>query len=279
MLSPCHKPLRQTLAIMLLAAAGPIAQAQGVPAAASVTAKAAPSAQAAPSGRDIVQRARQADTHRDVYRRYLMTIERDGVVLRRGLESYSMRLVDESRGLLVFHEPSDARGIKYLTWNYDDIARDDDMWMFLPSERIVRRIAGSARRGSFMRSDLLNEDLQDRSVDDDTHQWLRSEACGEVLCHVIESRPVRSDVSEYARRVTWVREDLGLPVKVEYMDRAGQLVKTASYLDFQRFGDVWSRTRTVVTSADGRSRTTLLAQETRINGGLAARLFEHASLR
>jgi len=279
MLSPCHKPLRQTLAIMLLAAAGPIAQAQGVPAAASVTAKAAPSAQAAPSGRDIVQRARQADTHRDVYRRYLMTIERDGVVLRRGLESYSMRLADESRGLLVFHEPSDARGIKYLTWNYDDIARDDDMWMFLPSERIVRRIAGSARRGSFMRSDLLNEDLQDRSVDDDAHQWLRSEACGEVVCHVIESRPVRSDVSEYALRVTWVREDLWLPVKVKYMDRAGQLVKTASYLDFQRFGDVWSRTRTVVTSADGRSRTTLLAQETRINGGLAARLFEHASLR
>lgn len=264
---------------MLLAAAGPIAQAQGVPAAASVTAKAAPSAQVAPSGRDIVQRARQADTHRDVYRRYLMTIERDGVVLRRGLESYSMRLADESRGLLVFHEPSDARGIKYLTWNYDDIARDDDMWMFLPSERIVRRIAGSARRGSFMRSDLLNEDLQDRSVDDDTHQWLRSEACGEAICQVIESRPVRSDVSEYARRVTWVREDLWLPVKVEYMDRAGQLVKTASYLDFQRFGDVWSRTRTVVTSADGRSRTTLLAQETRINGGLAERLFEHASLR
>lgn len=279
MLSLCQKPLRQTLAIMLLAAAGPLAQAQGVPAAASATARAASPVQAAPSGRDIVQRARQADTHRDVYRRYLMTIERDGVVLRRGLESYSMRLADESRGLLVFHEPSDARGIKYLTWNYDDIARDDDMWMFLPSERIVRRIAGSARRGSFMRSDLLNEDLQDRSVDDDTHQWLRSEACGEVVCHVIESRPVRSDVSEYALRVTWVREDLWLPVKVDYMDRAGQLVKTASYLDFQRFGNVWSRTRTVVTSADGRSRTTLLAQETRINGGLAARLFEHASLR
>lgn len=279
MLSLCQKPLRQTLAIMLLAAAGPLAQAQGVPAAAPATARTASPAQAAPSGRDIVQRARQADTHRDVYRRYLMTIERDGVVLRRGLESYSMRLADESRGLLVFHEPSDARGIKYLTWNYDDIARDDDMWMFLPSERIVRRIAGSARRGSFMRSDLLNEDLQDRSVDDDAHQWLRSEACGEAICQVIESRPVRSDVSEYARRVTWVREDLWLPVKVEYMDRGGQLVKTASYLDFQRFGDVWSRTRTVVTSADGRSRTTLLAQETRINGGLAARLFEHASLR
>lgn len=277
--SLCQKPLRQTLAIVLLAAAGPLAQAQGVPAAAPATARAASPAQAAPSGRDIVQRARQADTHRDVYRRYLMTIERDGVVLRRGLESYSARLADESRGLLVFHEPTDARGIKYLTWNYDDIARDDDMWMFLPSERIVRRIAGSARRGSFMRSDLLNEDLQDRSVDDDAHQWLRSEACGEATCQVIESRPVRSDVSEYARRVTWVREDLWLPVKVEYMDRAGQLVKTASYLDFQRFGDAWSRTRTVVTSADGRSRTTLLAQETRINGGLAARLFEHASLR
>lgn len=274
--SLCQKYLRQTLATVLLATGWPLAHAQGVP---TATAKAAPQAQAAPSGRDIVQRARQADTHRDVYRRYLMTIERDGVVLRRGLESYAMRLADESRGLLVFHEPSDARGIKYLTWNYDDIARDDDMWMFLPSERIVRRIAGSARRGSFMRSDLLNEDLQDRSVDDDAHQWLRSEACGEATCQVVESRPVRTDISEYSRRVTWVREDLWLPVKVEYMDRAGQLVKTASYLDFQRFGDAWSRTRTVVSSADGRSRTTLLAQETRIDAGLPARLFEHAAMR
>lgn len=275
--SLCQILPRQTLAILLLAAAGPLAHAQG--AASAAAAKPASPPQAAPSGRDIVLRARQADTHRDVYRRYLMTIERDGVVLRRGLESYAMRLPDESRGLLVFHEPTDARGIKYLTWNYDDTARDDDMWMFLPSERIVRRIAGSARRGSFMRSDLLNEDLQDRSVDDDAHQWLRSEPCGEATCQVIESRPVRADISEYALRVTWVRDDLWLPVKVEYMDRAGQRIKTASYLDFQRFGDAWSRTRTVVTSADGRSRTTLLAQETRINGGLAARLFEHASLR
>lgn len=271
----CEKPRRQTLATLLLAAGSALAQAQGVPTAPAAAAQ----AKAQLSGRDIVQRARQADTHRDVYRRYLMTIERDGVVLRRGLESYSMRLADESRGLLVFHEPSDARGIKYLTWNYDDIARDDDMWMFLPSERIVRRIAGSARRGSFMRSDLLNEDLQDRSVDDDEHRWLRSEPCGEATCQVIESRPARTDISEYSRRVTWIREDLWLPVKVEYMDRSGQLAKTASYLDFQRFGDAWSRTRTVVTSADGRSRTVLLAQETRINGGLPSRLFEHASLR
>lgn len=269
---PREHVVRRTLAVLLvLAGSTAIVHAQPAPAAAQ------PQQQL--SGRDIAQRARQAETHRDAYRRYLMTVERDGVVLRRGLESYSMRLADESRGLLVFHEPADARGIKYLTWNYDEIARDDDMWMFLPNERIVRRIAGSSRRGSFMRSDLLNEDLQDRSVDDDEHRWLRREPCGDTNCQVIESKPVRADVSEYSRHVTWVREDLWLPVKVEYMDRSGALVKTASYQDFQRFGDAWSRTKTVITAADGRSRTVLLAEETRINAGLQPRLFEHASLR
>ena len=56
----------------------------------------------------------------------------------------------------------------YLTWSYRDINKDDDMWVYMPAESLVRRISGGSKKGSFMRSDYANEDISRREVDKDT---------------------------------------------------------------------------------------------------------------
>ncbi|HAL86858.1 MAG TPA: outer membrane lipoprotein-sorting protein, partial [Deferribacteraceae bacterium] len=42
--------------------------------------------------------------------------------------------------------------------------REDDMWLYLPAESLVRRISGGGKKGAFMRSDFANEDIQKREV-------------------------------------------------------------------------------------------------------------------
>ena len=64
-------------------------------------------------------------------------------------------------------EPPDVRGIMYFTWSYEDIEKDDDMWVFLPAESLMRRISGGGKKGSFMRSEFANENIEKREVEDD----------------------------------------------------------------------------------------------------------------
>ena len=115
-----------------------------------------------------------------------MVINRKGKKLVRKMESCNKKYGPDERGLIKFIEPPDVRGIMYLTWSYEDVNRDDDMWTFLPAESLVRRISGGGKKCSFIRSDCANEDIEKKEVDDDEHKLLRSEKFSGVNCYVVE---------------------------------------------------------------------------------------------
>ena len=80
-----------------------------------------------------------------------MVINRKGKKLVRKMELFSKKFGPDERGLIKFVDPPDARGIMYLTWSYEDINWDDDIWVFLPAKSLIRRISGGGKKGSFMR--------------------------------------------------------------------------------------------------------------------------------
>ena len=135
------------------------------------------------TGRDIAWKMDAVDTSRDGKRAAIMVINRKGQKLVRKMESCNKKYGTDERGLIRFIEPPDVRGIMYLTWSYEDVERDDDMWVFLPAESLVRRISGGGKKGSFMRSDFANEDIEKKEVDDDEHRLLRSEEFSGVDCY------------------------------------------------------------------------------------------------
>ena len=110
------------------------------------------------TGRNIALKMDAVDTSQDSKRTAIMVINRKGQKLIRKMESFTKKYGADKRGLIKFIEPPDVRGIMYLTWSYEDVERDDDMWVFLPAESLVRRISGGGKKGSFMRSDFANED-------------------------------------------------------------------------------------------------------------------------
>jgi hypothetical protein len=138
------------------------------------------------TGRDIALKMDKVDTSMDSKRTAIMVINRKGQKLIRKMESCNKEYGQDERGLIKFIEPPDVRGIMYLTWSYEDIERDDDMWVFLPAESLIRRISGGGKKGSFMRSDFANEDIEKREVDDDEHELLRSEEFSGVDCYVVK---------------------------------------------------------------------------------------------
>ncbi|MEZ9233753.1 outer membrane lipoprotein-sorting protein [Vibrio amylolyticus] len=238
----------------------------------------APLAVAAPSGEEVMTWLDTAESSRDVTQDMVMLIKRDDQMLKRLLKSESIRTEEGRKSFMEFSLPAEVQGTRYLTWSYDDPKLVDDMWLYLQNANLTRRISGSANKGTFMRSDLINEDLQSRSVQDDEHSLLRKEACGEVQCYVVESVPYGANSSSYKKRITWVREDIHLVHKMERYSKQGQLLKTTWYGGHKQFGDYWMAQKMVTKSAVSNSETLIQFNNIQVNVGLSEADFSQSRL-
>ncbi len=236
------------------------------------------------TGRDIMQKVDAVDSSSDSSAKMVMVIERGKMKLVREMESQTKQYSDNfkgSRTLIRFIEPADVRGTMYLTWSWDDSAKEDDMWVFLPAESLVRRISGGGKKGSFMRSDLANEDIEDRAIDDDNHTLKESKKINGTDCWVVESipKPELKKDTNYSKRLVFVRKDIFLPTRIEYYDKRGRLLKTAVLGGFKEIDGIWTITKSLYETPDRGTKTMLERKDIRYNTGLDDALFMQSNLK
>jgi hypothetical protein len=216
---------------------------------------------AQPTGRDIIQRAQDqpdGDNRKSVMTMQL--INHRNAIRERSLVSYSMDLGKDSKSIMFFESPADVKGTGFLSWQYDDPGKDDDRWLYLPAMKKVRRISGaSAKKETFMGSDFTYDDMGGRNVDEDEHFLKGEESMEGKACWVVESVPL-DDKANYSRKVSWIRKDALIPVKVEFYDRMGALQKTLKASGISKEGDYWT-TRTLEMTSHQRKHRTLIQIE------------------
>ena len=78
-----------------------------------------------------------------------------------------------------FHRPADVNKMAFLVWKQLD--RGDDRWLYLPALDLVKRIAATDKRTSFVGADFFYEDVSGRSLDEDIHKLI--ETTQKLLCH------------------------------------------------------------------------------------------------
>ncbi|NLK07711.1 MAG: outer membrane lipoprotein-sorting protein [Firmicutes bacterium] len=123
--------------------------------------------------------------------------------------------------LVRFLNPADVAGTAFLM-------SGDDMWLYLPALGKVRRIAGHARKGNFMGSDLSYEDMESLgssgfASDYDARLLGHGEEADEVV-YLLELTPRAQDAS-YGKLNMWVSQQTFLPRRLEYYDGDGKLLK------------------------------------------------------
>jgi outer membrane lipoprotein-sorting protein len=143
-------------------------------------------------------------------------ITRDGKQRTRVLTMLRLNMPagTEQKYFLYFREPSDVRRMTFLVWKHFE--KESDRWMYIPAVDLVRRVAASDKRSSFVGSDFTYEDISGRDISADTHKVLREEKLNDHDCYVIESTP--KEPLDYVRRVAWIDKATYLPLKEEYYD-------------------------------------------------------------
>lgn len=233
------------------------------------------------SGLQIMRRVKDRADFDDISQDAVMVIERGGQKLTRHLKFKGKETDEGARTHIRFVEPADVRDTQYLTRAYDDPTLDDDMWIFLPTEGLIRRISGSGKKGSFMRSDFTNEDMEQQSVDDATHTLLREEKLGDRMTYVVESVPVearRSD-SLYGKRIIWVDQERWIYLRVDFYDKSGNLLKFLLTGGIEEINGIWTATKMVMQSQRRNSRTLVQYFDTAYDQGLDESLFDQSVLK
>ncbi len=141
---------------------------------------------------------------------------------KRTLTVHTVRKGDEKQ-IVWFLSPADDRGVAFLKIDYADW--EDEMRMWLPAFKRMRRISSSKKGESFMGSDLSYEDMTTRALDEYTYELKGKDTLDSGPVWILESTPKPELRSSYSRIVSRVRQSDITPIKEEYYDRAGNLLK------------------------------------------------------
>jgi predicted RND superfamily exporter protein len=164
---------------------------------------------------------------------------RDGDSRRRQTNGYTKLQGNGSDNMrtVQFLSPADISGTATLM--IENSARDDDLWVYLPALKKVRRLAATNKKDAFVGTDFSYGDMIGYKVEEWNHRLLREEAIDGAPCYVIESVP-KSDVVKtnhgYSRRITWVRKDNFVSAQIEARDLADQPLKRMNFSDIRAVG-------------------------------------------
>lgn len=179
---------------------------------------------------------------------------------------------DGDKGLTIFDQPRDVKGTAFL--NHSHSVEADDQWLYLPALKRVKRISSRNKSGPFMGSEFAYEDLSSFELEKYTFNYLGDKPLDGVEAFLLEQIPTDKN-SGYTKQLVWLDKQHYRPVKVEFYDRKGALLKTLKFNDYQQYLNQYWRAHTMamVNHQTGKS-TTLTTSELAFQTGLSEKDFE-----
>lgn len=150
------------------------------------------------------------------------TRKREFVILRNDVTDGG-----EQQFYVYFKKPSDVRKMVFMVHKYID--KDDDRWLYLPALDLVKRIAASDKRTSFVGSHFLYEDVSGRSVHDDAHELV--ETTDDY--YVLRNTPKDPAGVEFSYYTIWVDKQNFMLAKAEYFDKEGRKYREVESLEIK----------------------------------------------
>lgn len=233
-----------------------------------------------PVARDIMEKVDARDDGDNRLSTMQMTlIDKNGNKRVRHISSSSKDFGQDTYRMMLFQSPADVQGTGFLTYDYDDHARDDDQWLYLPALRKTKRLASTDKSGSFMGSDMNYSDMTSRNLEDYDFTLLKESMLGDHALWVIEAMPRSEDVIDetgYKKAMLLVRQDNYVVVRGVYWTSEGSRQKYYDMPGLELIDGIWTPTRITMTTKAGKQvlhKTELVFDNIRYNQDLDKALF------
>ncbi|VAX33060.1 hypothetical protein MNBD_NITROSPIRAE01-151 [hydrothermal vent metagenome] len=169
--------------------------------------------------------------------------------------------------------PPDQKGTGFLIWDYSIKGKPDDLWLYLPSLRSVRRMTTRDQNDSFMGSDLTFSDMGARRLDEDDHKLVFDGLCKGCRepSYVVDSFPKETD-SPYGKKRYFISKKDWVAHKVEFYDRNMKGLKLQTIL-WEKIGKVLVWTRSEIQNVQSKHKTIFEITEIKNDTGLRDSIF------
>ena len=203
----------------------------------------------------------------------MLLTNKNGKTRTSKIRSYSKD--ENKKQILWFLAPADDKGVAYLKIEHEN--KNDDMKLWLPNFKKIRRISSKKKSESFMGSDMSYEDMTSRNIDEYTYSILGSEKIDNVDCYILESVP-SGIKTEYSKHISWITKDMHLPVKEESFDKNGALLKSKSII-YQQIKEYSIMIELHVKNVQRNHQTILKFDNIEVDSGIKDNIFHEKNLK
>jgi outer membrane lipoprotein-sorting protein len=172
-----------------------------------------------------------------------ISLEADSPRVRK-MRRWSRKFEGGTKALVIIEEPADLKNTAFLNLDYDDGARDDDQWLYLPALHRAKRIGSSGRSGSFMGSDFSYADLSRTDPADYDFKLIEpSTSVDGEDCWLIEATPRTDKAKEetgYLKKHVWVSKAKTMEVQIKAWVIRGKSLKYIKLSDIRQVQGIWT---------------------------------------
>ena len=158
--------------------------------------------------------------------------EKNGEIVTRIMSMISKEQDGGQKNLLVIDKPADVSGTKLLTWSYTGTKLQ---WLYLPSFKKIKKVAGTGRYGSFMGSEFSYEDLLTPSLDDYTYQYLSEKMVAKKKTWLVKRLPKNLENTQYSKHLVYFDQKTYQPLKIEFFNQKKKKFKIAYFVNFKGY--------------------------------------------
>ena len=141
---------------------------------------------------------------------------REFIILRKDVKDGG-----DQKYYVYFLKPADVRKMVFMVHKHTDIKKDDDRWLYLPGLDLVKRIAASDKRTSFVGSNFLYEDVSGRNLQEDTHELIETTD----KYYVVKNVPKKPDTVKFSYFNVSIDRKTFVPMKMEFYDKKNKLYR------------------------------------------------------
>ncbi|NOZ24320.1 MAG: outer membrane lipoprotein-sorting protein [Planctomycetes bacterium] len=240
----------------------------------------AATAQDAPSVDEIVKKANHISYYqgKDGRAKVQMTITdaqgrtrtREFTILRRDVED---KTDGEQKFYVYFHRPADVNKMVFMVWKH--MNKDDDRWLYLPALDLVKRIAATDERTSFVGSNFFYEDVSGRNIPEDTHELAETTD----NYYVLKNTPKDPKRVEFSYYKAWIHRATFIPVRIKYYDKQGREYRMYEVLKVEQIQGYPTVTKSCMKDLKTGGETVLEYSDVKYDIGLPDNIFTERYLR
>lgn len=187
----------------------------------------------------------------------MILIDENDKQLQQQLRSYRKKFGEkneDTKSIMFYLSPESSKDVAFLTYDYDDEAKEDEQWLYLPGLKKTKRIAANDKSSSFMGTDFSYADMSSRNMNHYDYKLIKEDVIDGHKVWVIESTPLTEDeIKEtgYIKSLVFVRQDNFVIVRSINKMKKGNQNKFMEVKVLEQIQGIWVQKEVTMTTKKG----------------------------